>query len=111
MDYHEAMRLLAARLPSASREATKTIRRLAMRSPVAVQSAERVIAAGLADPQAELTAGERDELAALLSGERAGRSLELRLRVSAEEKRRIQADADAAGQTVSEYIRRRIGLA
>ena len=67
MDYHEAMRLLAARLPSASREATKTIRRLAMRSPVAVQSAERVIAAGLADPQAELTDGERDELAALLT--------------------------------------------
>lgn len=110
MDYTAAMRLLIARSPSTSADAARTIRRLAMRSPVAEQLAERAIGAGLADPEANFTQAERDDLAALLTGEVTGRVLDIRLRVTPEEKRHVQHLASEAGQTLSDYIRRRIGL-
>lgn len=68
MDYLAAMQLLASRSPAASREAAKTIIRLRTGSPVAAMMARRLIAAGLADPEAELDLAERDALAALLTG-------------------------------------------
>jgi hypothetical protein len=110
MEYQAAMQLLASRSPAAAREAARTIRRLSIQSPVAAQVARRVIATGLGDPEAELSLEERDELAALLAGDVGGRILDIRLRVTPEEKRRIQAMADAERLTVSDFVRERIGL-
>lgn len=111
MTYLEAMQLLAAKSPAVGSEAAKTIRRLANNTPNAQAMAERMIEYGLGDSQATLTADERVSLAALLSGE-AGptRNLDIRLRVTADEKQRVQDMADDAGMTMSDFIRKRIGL-
>lgn len=111
LDPTAAMQLLASRSPQASREAVKTIRRLTLDSPMAERMVDHVIGLGLADPEAELSQAERDALAALLSGATTGRTLDLRLRVTAEEKRRVQTAATKAGLSVSDFIRQRIGLA
>jgi hypothetical protein len=111
MDYLTAMQLLAARSPATSREAAKTIRRLGVQSPIAELLARRLIADGLADPEAELNQAERDDLAALLTGESSGRTLDIRVRATLAEKQQVQAAAEAVGVTVSDYVRQRIGLA
>lgn len=109
MNVVDALRLIAAKSPDQMRNAVRTLRSVQNDTPVAQQRAERVISWALQDPQAEFTTEDRTALAALLGGSDA-RTLDVRMRVSPAEKAEIQAMADAEGMTVSDFIRRRIGL-
>lgn len=111
MTYIEAMQLLAAKSPAVGGEAAKTIRRLGNNTTNAQHMAERMIEYGLGDPQAELTTQERIDLAALLTGDSGEtRNLDIRLRVTADEKQRVQDMADNAGLNISDFVRSRIGI-
>lgn len=111
MNISDALRLIAGKSPDALHEALGALKGQQVKSPMAQRRADRAIEMALRDPQAGFTSAERVELAALLSG--AGnetRSLDVRVRVTVEEKERIQEMADEAGMTVSDFIRTRIGL-
>lgn len=106
-----ALRLVIAKSPFLLNEAPKALRALNSRSPLAQRRAERAIEYALSDPQATFTEDERLALAQLISGD-AGevRNLDIRLRVSADEKSEVQHMAEEAGMTVSDFIRSKIGL-
>lgn len=111
MTYIEAMQLVAARSPRTGSEAAKTIRRLTNNTVTAQRIAERVIEHALQDHQAEFTADERLALASLLSGDTGeARTLDIRVRVTADEKQRVHEAAQAAGMTLSDYLRQQVGL-
>lgn len=114
MEHLEAMQLIMARSTSSAREAAKTIRRLSNQAPNAQAAIERTIATALGDLSAEFSAGEREALASLLGGSEdeatPTRSHELRIRVTANEKEIVQAAANAAGQTISDYVRECVGI-
>jgi hypothetical protein len=74
---------------------------------MAAARAARAAEIALADPQATFSAVERRQIAELLERDR---DAVIRLRVTADEKDRVQAMADAQGVTVSQFVRERIGL-
>lgn len=107
----ETLRLIAARSSSALHEALGAIKAQQVRSPLAARRAERAAMLALEDPDTQWTAEERAVLAALLGRTSEGtRTMELRLRVNASEKADVQQAADDAGLSVSNYIRRALGL-
>lgn len=108
-DEADALRLIVTKSPAAFQEAAKT---LAARNVLPLRLSV-VAEMALRDGEAEWTAQERAQIAALLQPESdAGepRTLDVRVRVNEAEKASIQSAAAAAGQTVSDYIRDRIGL-
>lgn len=109
MNTADALRLIAAKSPDQMRNAIRTLQSVLNDTPIAVQRAQKVISWALQDPQGEFTTDERAALAALLGGSDT-RTLDVRVRVTPAEKAGIQAMADEAGLTVSDFIRRGIGL-
>jgi hypothetical protein len=107
MDMDEALRLIIARSPNNVQNAIRAIR-TAQNRPNA-RPVQYVLEQALIDPMADFTPAERAGIAALLQGDDT-RSYDIRLRVTAEEKTEVQRLADAAGMTVSDFIRSRIGL-
>lgn len=111
MELINALRLIAGKSPAALHEALGALRAQQTQSPLALRRADRAIELALQDPQAGFTADERQALAALLSGTPDGaRTLDVRIRVNADEKQRVQEMAEEAGMTVSDFIRGKIGL-
>lgn len=79
---------------------------------MAARRAERAAQIALEDSEAKWTVEERSMIVELLgtTGSDEIRNLDIRLRVSVSEKNKVQQAASEAGLTVSDYIRRAIGL-
>lgn len=113
MDTVTLMQQIIARSPRASDLALRAINAQRARSPMALRRAAKAAELALRDPEATWSSDERAALAELVvGGDRSQeRSVFLRLRVTPEERTRIREGARAAGLTVSNYIRDRLGLA
>lgn len=113
MENRELLALIIARCPDLAHQATGALRAQQTNSPVAQQRTIAVIADAIRlngddfDPEERAALADAARVAA---GGHPQRTLDVRVRVNAEEKARVQRLADAAGQTVSDYIRARIGL-
>lgn len=109
MNLPDALRLIAAKSPNNAQGAVRALR-TAQHRPDA-RPVQYVLEQALTDPLAEFTPDERVGIAALLGGAQdSARNLDVRIRVNADEKQRVQELADEAGLTVSDFIRERIGL-
>ena len=108
MDMDKALRLIIAKSPNNYQGAIRALR-TAQHRPNA-RPVQYVLEQALVDPVAEFTASERAGIAALLSGNDEARTLDIRLRVSADEKAEVQRMAEESGMTVSDFIRSKIGL-
>lgn len=110
MDIIDVLRMIAARSMDAQHEALGAIRAQQVRSSMAGRRAERAASLAFADMSVEWSPEEREALASLIQDDSAPRGLDVRVRVNASEKARIQNMADDDGQTVSDFIRSKIGL-
>ncbi len=107
MDMLEIARLFVARAPSITHEAAKLFR---TPDPRDRQLRYNFLAVeALRDPQAEWTVTERAAIAALITDESGEtRKRTLRIRLTDAEFDILQQAAMGAGQTMSEYARRRM---
>lgn len=104
----DALRLIAARCPSIASEAIKSIRATGRTRQMRY---DWLVEQALRDPEAAWTAEERGALVALVSdGYEPPLARTVAARVTTEEHERITQEAEAAGQTVSEYVRMRLAL-
>lgn len=112
MSATDALMLIIVRCPDLLRQATDALRAWRVNSPIREQRLARAITDALREYGAAFSAAERAALLALLPEQEAEptRTRTVIARVSPAEKARVAADAAAAGQTVSDYIRARIGL-
>lgn len=108
MNLAETLRLIAAKSPNTSGEAIRALRAVNRPDSRPIQHA---LESALSDPLASFTAEDRTTITAHLSvGDSDARTLDVRLRVNADEKQQIQAMADEAEMSVSNLIRDRLGL-
>lgn len=107
MTLQDALRLIAVKSPNNTQNATRALR-TAQNRPNA-RPVQYVLEQALIDPLATFTAEERAGIAALIGSDDT-RSRVLQVRVTADEMAQVQQAADEAGQTVSDFIRSRIGL-
>lgn len=115
MDLLDAMRLIAAKSPNATHAALLAFRALQNNSPLGESRAQRAIEVALRDRESTFTTEDRSSLALLFMGqdpnqEEEPRTLDLRIRVNADEKQHVKDLADEAGLSVSNFIRQRVGL-
>lgn len=109
MDLADALRLIAAKSPNNVQNAVRALRTAQYRPDAHI--VQYVLEQALIDPLTDFTAEERGGIAALLSGTPdEQRTLDIRVRVSANEKALVQQWASAAGLTVSNYVRQQLGL-
>ena len=110
----DALKLIISRSPMAAQQAMQCIQAISAKSPMVQNRYNRVVETLFSDPQAKFSQDEQALIAAYVttSEEEAdeARKLDLRVRVNATEKAEIQQAAKQAGQTVSDFIRARIGL-
>lgn len=108
----DTLKLIAARSPAALREALGAIRAHGSGSPMAARRAERAAVLALEDLSVQWSDSERAALVELLGADGADepRHLDIRIRVNAAEKDDVQRAAEDAGLSVSNYVRRAIGL-
>jgi len=82
------------------------------RSPMAQTRYNHLAANALSDAQAGFTDAERGLIVAAMEADSVEelKSYDVRVKVTATEKERVQRMANEAGQTVTDFIRQRIGL-
>lgn len=102
------LRLIAGGSPAAARMAADALRAEQSGSPMAAARAARAARAALEDPQATFSADERRAIAALL--EQPGRTVDLHVPMTKDERDQVRAMADAAGLGMAEFVRQKIGL-
>jgi hypothetical protein len=108
-----ALRLIITKSPVAMREAIAAIRAIDAKSPMVQHRYNTVVDLALSDPQAEFTAEERSMLAENLDSATSGgnaKTVDVRVRLTADEKATVQSMAQADGMNVSDFIRSKIGL-
>jgi 16S rRNA U516 pseudouridylate synthase RsuA-like enzyme len=104
----DMLRLIAAKSPATSGQATRALRMVGQPESRPIQYA---IELALRDPAASFTEEERTAITSHIAPARADvQTLDIRLRVNPGDKQQIQAMADAADMTVSNFIRQKIGL-
>jgi len=106
----DALKLIISKSPAAMGEAIRVLRAIGAGSPVVQERYNHVVEMALNDPEAEFTADERAAIAGPLMVTGGPRTRDVRVRVTLAEKARITEASEEAGQTVSDYIRQRIGL-
>lgn len=108
----DALKLIVARSPQAASMAMQCISAIKAKSPVVQHRYNRTVEYALSDPMADFASDERELIASYVAGEDGdeARTLDVRVRVNAEEKSEVQRMAKDAGQTVSDFIREKIGL-
>lgn len=106
----EALRIIVAKSPMAGSMAMQTLQAIKAKSPVLQDRYNRSVQTALSDAQADFTPEERSLIASFIGGNEPLRAYDVRVRVTAEEKDRIQQMAAAEDMTVSDFIRDRIGL-
>lgn len=112
-DATQALASIIARCPDLAHQATAALLAYQRNSPIARQRVLAVIGDALrqyADDFSDDERAELDSLARVAAGGTARRELNLIVRTTPDEKAQIQAAADAAGVSMSDYIRQRIGL-
>lgn len=112
MNTLDTLKLIVARSPAAMREALGAIKAQQSGSPMVVRRAERAASLALEDGEADWTPAERAALAELLGASASDepRTLDIRIRVNVSEKGDVQQAADETGLSVSNYVRRALGL-
>lgn len=113
METRQALALIIAQCPDLARQATAALAAYQKGSPVAEARILAVVSDALrlnADDLREEDRALLSDLARVVAGGKPQRDLNLIVRATAAEKARVQDAAAAAGQTLSDYIRRRIGL-
>lgn len=108
MSMSDALRTIIAASPNAASEAIACLRAIAVHSPVVQQRYNRCAEIALADPQGQVTAEQRAQIAEHVAIEEEETRTVISLRLTPSERAEIASAADAAGQTVSEYIRSRL---
>lgn len=108
MELLDALRLIAAKSPNNTRNAIRALG--TARTRPNARPVQYVLEQALIDPLADFTKEERAGIAALLGGESGIRDKLLQARATTEELDRVREMADEAGQTVSDFIRSRVGL-
>jgi hypothetical protein len=110
MDIIEALKIIIAKSPNAAEEAIRTIAAARNNSPVLQIRYSNVLIRAMADPEAKFTADERQALASVIEspGSSSTRNLSLHVRVTPDEQAELEQAAAAAGQSLSEYVRRRL---
>jgi hypothetical protein len=104
----DVLRLIAAKSPATSGQATRALRMVGQPECRPIQYA---IELALSDPAASFTDDERTVITDHIAPAPAGaQTLDIRLRVNPGDRQQIQAMADAAGMTVSDFIRQKLGL-
>jgi hypothetical protein len=106
----EALRIIVAKSPMAGSMAMQTLQAIKAKSPVLQDRYNRTVQTALNDSQADFTPEERVLIASHIGGNDSLKAFDVRVRVTAEEKDRIQQMAAVEDMTVSEFIRDRIGL-
>lgn len=112
-DATQALASIIARCPDLAHQATSALLAHQRNSPIAQQRVLAVIGDALrlhGDEFDDAERAELDSLARVAAGGKPRRGNNILIRVSDDEKARVQANADAAGQSMSDYIRQRIGL-
>jgi uncharacterized protein (DUF1778 family) len=105
----EALKIILSKSSAYAGEAAQTIRAVSVRSTMAQRRYNLVAAAALGDPQADFTLEERAIIADSIRDETGeSRVTQLQIRVSISEKLQIEDAAQAAGLSVSEFIRKKI---
>lgn len=109
MDATDALRLIVARSPRAAENALRTMAAARNNSPVLQTRYIICLQMALADPDAEFTAAERQLLAdGIPDSDSDTRGYTLRIRLTDGERECLTREATEAGQTMSEYARRRL---
>jgi len=104
----DALRTIIAASPDAASDAMDCLRAIAVHSPVVQQRYNRCAEIALADPQGHITAEQRAQIAEHVAIEEKETRAVISLRLTPSERAEIARAADAAGQSVSEYIRSRL---
>ena len=109
MSMSDALRTIIAASPAAAGDAMDCLRAIAVKSPAVQARYDNTVRVALGDPAAQFTAEQRALLAQFAGGgEPETRSIMHAVRLSPDERQRLEDAANAAGQTLSEYIRSRL---
>lgn len=104
-----ALRIIIARSPNATSEALATIAAIRAKSPVLQLRYNHAAELAFNDPGATFTAEERAEIAEHLgSGTEETRGYTIRVRLTDAERADLTRMAEAAGVSMSEYVRTRV---
>lgn len=106
----EALRIMIAKSQRAASLALHAMRVARVQPSSAGRYYTQALQAALTDPDAEYTPEEREVMADAIPDDASDgtRSFTLRIRLTESERADLQRLADDAGQTMSEYTRRRI---
>jgi hypothetical protein len=102
-----AIRLIIVKSPAAAGAAMKTLQAIRAKSPAVSTRYAQTVESALSDPQANFTPEERETLLENISSVDT-RDFMLRVRLTEEERQAIQMAADAARQTISDYVRSKL---
>lgn len=110
MTIDEALRTIIEVSPAAAGEALSCIRAARAGFPAVNRRFGRVAELAFSDPDAQFTGEQRAAIAALIdTGDGAeNRAVTFRMRLTAAERDAIQAQAEAAGLSMSEWARQRL---
>jgi len=109
MDIVEALKLIIARSPNAAEEAIRTIAAARNNSPVLQIRYANVLIRALADPEANFSSDERELLSSVIEAPGSeSRGFTLRVRLTEAERAHLEDLANAAGLSISDYVRRKI---
>jgi hypothetical protein len=104
----DVLQLIAAKSPATSGQAARALRSVARPESRPIQYALEL---ALDDPAATFTEEERAAIAEHIAHDHGElRALDIRLLVNAGDRQKIQAMADDAGMSVSNFIRTKLGL-
>ena len=104
-----ALRLIISKSPNAMSQAIQCLRAISVGSPMVQVRYNHTVEIALNDPAAEWTAEERALLAEHMGAPTAGdRTKTLGVRLSLEDYQAVQTAADAADQTISDYVRHKL---
>lgn len=107
-DQTDALLLIISKTPALAGVAAQAMLAAQVGSPVTAQRVTAVIRMALDNYASQYTGDERAALALLLTGDDEDRSYTLRVRLTPAERLALEQDADRAGQTISEHVRRRL---
>lgn len=109
MTMEQALKIIVSKSPSTARDAMQCLQAIRAKSPMVQVRYNRVVEAAMSDQDADFTPDERAIIAeAVELPEGESRGFTLRVRLTPNEQADLQAAADEAGMTMSDYVRSRL---
>lgn len=110
MDIITALKLILTRSPNAGEYAMQAIRAAQIKSPMLANRYGHVLQIAFSDPEAHFTPTERADLVSCLEVDDVitSKSVTIAVRVTPDEREALQVAAEAAGQSLSDYVRAKI---